>query len=24
MVVLSPAGQKFKDIVTERRWTQYG
>lgn len=24
MVVLSPAGEKFKDIVTERRWTQYG
>ena len=24
MMVLSPAGEKFKDIVTERRWTQYG
>ena len=24
MVQLTPAGQKFKDIVTERRWTQYG
>jgi hypothetical protein len=24
MVVLSPAGEKFKDIITERRWTQYG
>ena len=24
MMVLSPAGEKFKDIVTERRRTQYG
>lgn len=24
MVVLSPAGEKYKDIVTERRWTQFG
>lgn len=24
MVQLTPAGEKFKDIVTERRWTQYG
>lgn len=24
MMVLSPAGEKYKDIVTERRWTQYG
>lgn len=24
MVVFSPAGEKFKDIVTQRRWTQYG
>ena len=24
MVVLSPAGEKYKNIVTERRWTQYG
>jgi hypothetical protein len=24
MMVLSPAGEKFKDIVSERRWTQYG
>ena len=24
MVQLTPAGQKFKDIVTERKWTQYG
>ena len=24
MMVLSPAGEKFKDIITERRWTQYG
>ena len=24
MMVLSPAGEKYKDIITERRWTQYG
>ena len=24
MVQLTPAGEKFKDIVTERKWTQYG
>ena len=24
MVQLTPAGEKYKDIVTERRWTQYG
>lgn len=24
MTVLSPAGEKYKDIITERRWTQYG
>jgi hypothetical protein len=24
MVQLTPAGKKFKDIVTERKWTQYG
>lgn len=24
MVQLTPAGEKFKHIVTERRWTQYG
>lgn len=24
MVQLTPAGKKFKDIVTERRWTQFG
>ena len=24
MVQLTPAGQKFKDIISERRWTQYG
>jgi hypothetical protein len=24
MVQLTPAGEKFKDIVTERRWTQFG
>lgn len=24
MMVLSPAGENFKDIVTERRWTQFG
>jgi len=24
MMVLSPAGEKYKDIVVERRWTQYG
>lgn len=24
MVQLSPAGEKFKDIVTERSWTQFG
>lgn len=24
MVQLTAAGEKFKDIVTERRWTQYG
>lgn len=24
MVQLTPAGEKFKDIITERRWTQYG
>lgn len=24
MVVLSPAGEKYKDIVVERRWTQFG
>jgi len=24
MVQLSPAGEKYKDIITERRWTQFG
>ncbi len=24
MVQLTPAGEKFKDIISERRWTQYG
>lgn len=24
MMQLTPAGEKYKDIVTERRWTQYG
>jgi hypothetical protein len=24
MMVLSPAGEKYQDIITERRWTQYG
>jgi hypothetical protein len=24
MVQLTPAGEKYKDIVTERKWTQYG
>jgi hypothetical protein len=24
MVQLTPAGEKFKDIVTQRRWTQFG
>jgi len=24
MVVLSPAGEKYKDIITERRWPQFG
>jgi len=24
MMQLSPAGEKFKDIVTERSWTQFG
>jgi hypothetical protein len=24
MVQLTPAGEKYKDIITERRWTQYG
>lgn len=24
MVQLTPAGEKYKDIVTPRRWTQYG
>lgn len=24
MTVLSPAGEKYKDIITERRWTQFG
>jgi hypothetical protein len=24
MVQLTPAGEKFKDIITERKWTQYG
>jgi hypothetical protein len=24
MMQLTPAGEKFKDIVTERKWTQYG
>lgn len=24
MVVLSPAGEKYKDIISERRWTQFG
>ncbi|NDB59433.1 hypothetical protein EB001_13430 [bacterium] len=24
MVQLTPAGKKFKDIITERKWTQYG
>jgi len=24
MVQLTPAGEKYKNIITERRWTQYG
>ena len=24
MVQLTPAGEKFKDIITERKWTQWG
>ena len=24
MVQLTPAGQKFKDIISERKWTQFG
>jgi hypothetical protein len=24
MVQFTPAGQKFKDIISERKWTQYG
>ena len=24
MMQLTPAGEKYKDIVTERRWTQFG
>lgn len=24
MVQLTPAGKKFKDIITERKWTQFG
>lgn len=24
MVQLTPAGEKFKDIITERKWTQFG
>jgi hypothetical protein len=24
MMVLSPAGEKYKNIITERRWTQFG
>lgn len=24
MTVLSPAGEKYKNIITERRWTQFG
>jgi len=24
MMQLTPAGEKFKDIISERRWTQYG
>ena len=24
MVQLTPAGEKFKDIISERKWTQYG
>ena len=24
MMVLSPAGEKYKDIITEHRWTQFG
>lgn len=24
MVELTPAGKKFKDIITERKWTQFG
>jgi hypothetical protein len=24
MVQLTPAGEKYKDIITERRWTQFG
>ena len=24
MVQLTPAGEKYKNIVTERRWTQFG
>jgi len=24
MVQLTPAGKKFKDIISERKWTQYG
>jgi hypothetical protein len=24
MVQLTPAGEKFKDVISERKWTQYG
>mgnify|MGYP003704881897 CR=1 FL=1 len=24
MVQLTPAGERFKDIISERKWTQYG
>ena len=24
MVQLTPAGEKYKDIITERKWTQFG
>lgn len=24
MMVLSPAGEKYKDIISQRRWTQFG
>jgi hypothetical protein len=24
MVQLTPVGEKFKDIISERKWTQYG